>query len=112
MECHIHNRYFLSGLDDLAQRCVQYKKDGCRFAKMRCIINISAHTPSYLAIMENANVLARYAAICQTNELTPIVEPDVSFMQTAFNCMQHCTCNCQTESILARQNCLTIFGMT
>jgi fructose-bisphosphate aldolase class 1 len=27
--------------------------------------------------MENANVLARYASICQQNGLVPIVEPEV-----------------------------------
>jgi len=30
-----------------------------------------------LAIEENANVLARYAAICQANGLVPIVEPEI-----------------------------------
>ncbi|XP_010214820.1 PREDICTED: fructose-bisphosphate aldolase A-like, partial [Tinamus guttatus] len=45
--------------------CAQYKKDGADFAKWRCVLKISEHTPSALAIMENANVLARYASICQ-----------------------------------------------
>ena len=27
--------------------------------------------------MENANVLARYASICQMNGLVPIVEPEI-----------------------------------
>lgn len=67
------------GLDDLALRCIQYKKQGCQFAKWRCVYKISANTPSYLAIAENANVLARYASICQANRLVPIVEPDVLF---------------------------------
>ncbi len=61
----------------MAQRCAQYKKAGCSFAKLRCVYKIGAHTPSYQAILENANVLARYAAVCQTNRLVPIVEPDV-----------------------------------
>ncbi|KAK3933248.1 Fructose-bisphosphate aldolase [Frankliniella fusca] len=65
------------GLDDLALRCAQYKKAGCSFAKWRCVFKIGANTPSYLAILENANVLARYAAVCQSNHLVPIVEPDV-----------------------------------
>ena len=54
-----------AGLDGLAERCAQYKKDGCGFAKWRCTLKISANNPSYLAMMENANVLARYASICQ-----------------------------------------------
>jgi len=65
------------GLDDLGTRCAQYKKDGAQFAKWRCVLQISSHTPSYLAMMENANVLARYASICQMNGLVPIVEPEV-----------------------------------
>ncbi|XP_014261729.1 fructose-bisphosphate aldolase isoform X2 [Cimex lectularius] len=65
------------GLDDLAERCAMYKKDGCHFAKWRCVLKISKNTPSYQAIMENANVLARYASICQANRLVPIVEPEV-----------------------------------
>ncbi|XP_046980892.1 fructose-bisphosphate aldolase isoform X1 [Schistocerca americana] len=65
------------GLDDLAQRCAQYKKDGCHFAKWRCVLKIKRNTPSYQAILENANVLARYASICQCNRIVPIVEPEV-----------------------------------
>jgi len=65
------------GLDGLAERCVQYKKDGCDFAKWRCVLKISEFTPSYLAMVENANVLARYAMICQQAGIVPIVEPEV-----------------------------------
>jgi fructose-bisphosphate aldolase class 1 len=65
------------GLDDLSKRCAQYKKDGCDFAKWRCVLKIGKNTPSYQAMLENANVLARYASICQMNGLVPIVEPEV-----------------------------------
>nr|ACO15303.1 Fructose-bisphosphate aldolase [Caligus clemensi] len=65
------------GLDDLDARCAQYKKDGCQFAKWRCVLKIQKNTPSYQAIMDNANVLARYASICQANGLVPIVEPEI-----------------------------------
>lgn len=65
------------GLDDLGKRCAQYYKDGCRFAKWRCVLKIDSHCPSPLAIMENANVLARYATCCQQNGLVPIVEPEI-----------------------------------
>ncbi|NWI18588.1 ALDOA aldolase, partial [Crypturellus soui] len=65
------------GLDGLMERCAQYKKDGADFAKWRCVLKISEHTPSALAIMENANVLARYASICQQNGIVPIVEPEI-----------------------------------
>ena len=86
------------GLDDLGKRCAQYKKDGCQFAKWRCVLKIGKNTPSYQACLENANVLARYASICQMNGLVPIVEPEVQqyeiisdntcvskFVQNAFN---------------------------
>uniref|UniRef100_A0A1I7ZDP8 Fructose-bisphosphate aldolase n=1 Tax=Steinernema glaseri TaxID=37863 RepID=A0A1I7ZDP8_9BILA len=65
------------GLDDLAKRCAEYKKGGCGFAKWRCVLHIGTHVPSHVALLENANVLARYASICQQNGLVPIVEPEV-----------------------------------
>ncbi|KAJ8916672.1 hypothetical protein NQ315_000317 [Exocentrus adspersus] len=65
------------GLDDLGKRCAQYKKDGCHFAKWRCVLKITEHTPSIQALIENANVLARYASICQANRIVPIVEPEI-----------------------------------
>lgn len=71
------NEVTTQGLDDLDARCAQYKKDGCDFAKWRSVIKIGAQTPSYQAILENANVLARYAAICQAHGIVPIVEPEV-----------------------------------
>ncbi|XP_026476885.1 fructose-bisphosphate aldolase [Ctenocephalides felis] len=71
------NECTTQGLDDLAARCAQYKKDGCHFAKWRCVLKIGKNTPSYQAILENANVLARYASICQSQRLVPIVEPEV-----------------------------------
>lgn len=53
------------GLDGLAERCKKYKADGADFAKWRCTLKITQYEPSELAIFENANVLARYASICQ-----------------------------------------------
>uniref|UniRef100_A0A6Q2YZN1 fructose-bisphosphate aldolase n=1 Tax=Esox lucius TaxID=8010 RepID=A0A6Q2YZN1_ESOLU len=65
------------GLDGLYERCAQYKKDGADFAKWRCVLKITDTTPSELAIKENANVLARYASICQMHGIVPIVEPEI-----------------------------------
>lgn len=67
------------GLDGLAERCKQYKADGCDFAKWRCVLRIqdAGRTPSPQGILENANVLARYASICQSEGLVPIVEPEI-----------------------------------
>ncbi|NXB71867.1 ALDOB aldolase, partial [Donacobius atricapilla] len=67
----------IQGLDGLAERCAQYKKDGADFGKWRAVLKITSTTPSQLAIQENANTLARYASICQQNGLVPIVEPEI-----------------------------------
>ncbi|XP_061488751.1 fructose-bisphosphate aldolase B [Rhineura floridana] len=67
----------VQGLDGLAERCAQYKKDGADFGKWRAVLKISDTTPSALAIQENANTLARYASICQQHGLVPIVEPEI-----------------------------------
>jgi len=72
-----HEEVTTQGLDGLAERCAQYKKDGAQFAKWRCVLKIGPHTPSHQAMLENANVLARYASICQQNAIVPIVEPEV-----------------------------------
>ncbi|XP_056630267.1 fructose-bisphosphate aldolase-like [Diorhabda carinulata] len=72
-----NNECTTQGLDDLAKRCAQYKKDGCHFAKWRCVLKISPNTPSIQSLIENANVLARYASICQANRIVPIVEPEI-----------------------------------
>ncbi len=65
------------GLDGLEQRLEGYKDQGARFAKWRDVYHISATTPSRIAIETNAEVLARYAAICQAQGIVPIVEPEV-----------------------------------
>lgn len=65
------------GLDGLAERLIEYKSKGARFAKWRAVYTISNSTPSTLAIKTNAEVLARYAAICQEQGIVPIVEPEV-----------------------------------
>jgi len=65
------------GLDGLGVRCANYKKNGAQFAKWRCALKIGDGMPSQTAIIENANVLARYASICQMNGIVPIVEPEI-----------------------------------
>ncbi|XP_013786456.1 fructose-bisphosphate aldolase-like isoform X2 [Limulus polyphemus] len=71
------NESTTQGLDDLTKRCQEYKKQGALFTKWRCVLKISDHCPSPLAIAENANVLARFASCCQQAGLVPIVEPEV-----------------------------------
>lgn len=65
------------GLDGLAERLQSYKKLGARFAKWRELYPITSHNPSPLGISANAEVLARYAAVCQEIGIVPIVEPEV-----------------------------------
>jgi fructose-bisphosphate aldolase class I len=65
------------GLDGLPTRLPKYYEQGARFAKWRAVIDIGAGIPSYTAISTNANALARYAALCQVNQIVPIVEPEV-----------------------------------
>jgi len=74
-----NNEGTTQGLDGLGERCAQYAKDGCTFAKWRCVIKINetCGVPTDVAIQENAQVLARYASICQANGLVPIVEPEI-----------------------------------
>lgn len=65
------------GLDGLSERLLTYQQQGARFAKWRATYDISAQLPSQTAIVANAECLARYAAICQANNIVPIVEPEV-----------------------------------
>ncbi len=65
------------GLDGLADRLASYKEMGARFAKWRAVFNISDIKPTKRAINTNAHNLARYAAICQSQGIVPIVEPEV-----------------------------------
>ena len=65
------------GLDGLAERLEGYKAQGARFTKWREVYGISDRNPTPLGLAANAEVLARYAAICQAHGLVPIVEPEV-----------------------------------
>ena len=65
------------GLDDLRDRLSAYHGMGARFAKWRAVIHISDTLPSHGCISANAHALARYAALCQEQDLVPIVEPEV-----------------------------------
>src|SRR6266700_761782 len=65
------------GLDGLSERLKAYKAQGARFAKWREVYGVTDRNPMPLGIEANAEVLARYAAICQTEGIVPIVEPEV-----------------------------------
>src|ERR1700736_4574845 len=85
------------GLDGLRERLVEYHKLGARFAKWRAVIDIGDGIPTAFAIEANAHALARYAALCQENDIVPIVEPEV-LMDGAHSIER---CEQVTESVLA-----------
>ena len=65
------------GLDGLRERLANYRQMGARFAKWRAVIRIGDAMPTSTCVDVNAHALARYAALCQEQGLTPIVEPEV-----------------------------------
>jgi fructose-bisphosphate aldolase, class I len=65
------------GLDGLRERFAEYYQLGARFAKWRAVIDIGPGIPTAFAIHANAHALARYAALCQEQQIVPIVEPEV-----------------------------------
>jgi fructose-bisphosphate aldolase, class I len=65
------------GLDGLRQRLAEYRGLGAKFAKWRAVIDIGAGIPTWTCIKANAHALARYAALCQEEQIVPIVEPEV-----------------------------------
>jgi fructose-bisphosphate aldolase, class I len=71
------NEVITEGLDGLRERLAEYRGLGAKFAKWRAVIDIGAGIPTHTCIMTNAHALARYAALCQDEEIVPIVEPEV-----------------------------------
>jgi fructose-bisphosphate aldolase class I len=65
------------GLDGLRERLVEYRELGAKFAKWRAVINIGPDIPTQYCLDVNAHALARYAALCQEEDIVPIVEPEV-----------------------------------
>lgn len=76
------------GLDGLEKRLLKYKELGARFAKWRNVYSISDMSPSLAAIKAGAENLARYAAICQSVGIVPIVEPEV--LMDGDHSIEHC----------------------
>jgi len=68
------------GLDNLAERLKEYYDLGARFAKWRAVITIDDdNTPTDAAITMNAIMLTRYAQLCQSAGIVPMVEPEVIY---------------------------------
>ena len=65
------------GLDGLRDRLAECFQMGARFAKWRAVIVVGDGIPSRGCIEANAQVLARYATLCQEAGLVPVVEPEV-----------------------------------
>lgn len=65
------------GLDGLRRHLAEYRTLGARFAKWRAVFSITKDLPTRMCVHANAEALARYAALCQEQEIVPIVEPEV-----------------------------------
>ena len=65
------------GLDGLRERLKEYVQMGTKFAKWRAVITIGQDVPTDTCIEANAEVMARYASLCQEQDIVPIVEPEV-----------------------------------
>jgi fructose-bisphosphate aldolase class I len=89
------------GLDDLQQRCKQAYDRGARFAKWRNVLQLdpAQGLPSDLAIADTVHTLARYASICQSERLVPIVEPEI--VPNGSHDIAYCAK--MTEKVLAAQ---------
>ena len=74
--CHPDEK-ITEGLDGLRDRLATYYQNGAKFCKWRAVITIGNDIPSDACIESNMNALARYASLCQENNLVPIVEPEV-----------------------------------
>merc|ERR1719247_1667379 len=74
-----HPEVATRGLDDLQQRAAEAYAKGARFAKWRNVLQLdpAKGLPSDLAIKDTVHTLARYASICQSEGLVPIVEPEI-----------------------------------
>jgi len=69
--------YVTEGLDGLGHRLEKYRDLGARFATWRAVIIADDRLPSKRCTHANAHALACYAAICQTHDVVPIIEPEV-----------------------------------
>lgn len=67
------------GLDELDGRLSDYARMGARFAKWRAAFTIGPTIPTDAAIHANGNVFGRYASLCQSHGIVPIIEPEVLY---------------------------------
>lgn len=65
------------GIEGLSERLKEYKNLGALFTKWRAVFTIATELPTIQFVEESAKLLAEFAKISQTEELVPIVEPEV-----------------------------------
>lgn len=65
------------GLDDLRVRLQEHRKAGLLFAKWRNAFTITNNLPSQRALDENLKDTAKFASICLSEGMVPIVEPEL-----------------------------------
>uniref|UniRef100_A0A6T8UGD7 Fructose-bisphosphate aldolase n=1 Tax=Pyrodinium bahamense TaxID=73915 RepID=A0A6T8UGD7_9DINO len=96
-----HPEVSTKGLDDLQKRCAEAYQKGARFAKWRNVLQLDPEKglPSELAIADTVHTLARYASICQSERLVPIVEPEI--VPNGKHDISYCAK--MTEKVLAAQ---------
>merc|ERR1711933_494747 len=96
-----HPEVSTKGLDDLQERAAKAYAQGARFAKWRNVLQLdpAKGLPSNLAIQDTVHTLARYASICQSEGLCPIVEPEV--VPNGTHDIHYC--QKMTEKVLAAQ---------
>lgn len=82
------NEMVTQGLDGLTERLLHFKALGAKFAKWRNVYSISEYTPSLTAMKAGAEMLARYAACCQSVGVVPIVEPEI--LMDGDHDIEHC----------------------
>ena len=69
----------MKDIPELDANLKQYRALGASFSKFRavCRIDASKNYPSVEALTKNAQMLAKFALLCQQNDIVPIVEPEV-----------------------------------
>lgn len=90
------NETITEGLDGLENRLEEYSSMGLKFTKWRALFQVSESTPSRECIKINATQLAQFAALSQSYNMVPIIEPEVD-MKGSHTVEQ---CELATERVL------------
>ena len=96
------------GLDGLDERCKDYVSLGAKFTKWRAVIKISDSLPTDECIEANMQALAKYAKIVQSNNMVPMVEPEV--LMDGSHTIDHCY-ETNSKSLRSLFQCLNKEGV-